>query len=252
MLTGNKLSRPILNISNCIIVVPAYNEEKSLSSVLTGLVQSGFRCVVVDDGSTDGTSHVARQFPVDLLRLPVNFGVGGALRLGFNFAVANNFEAAIQFDADGQHNLQEIETLFREANASGADLVIGSRFRSTSSGQEISFSRRVAMRALATIASRYTSTPITDSTSGFRLVRRPLLNEFAHHLPTHYLGDTFEALVLAGRAKYQVTEVAANMSERAFGSSSASQFAAVSLIARAVLAVLFRLNQPFEPSPTKD
>jgi len=217
-----------------------------------GLVESGLRCVVVDDGSTDGTSDVARQFPVDLLRLPVNFGVGGALRMGFRFAVANNFEAAIQFDADGQHDHLEIKSLFREANASGADLVIGSRFRSTSLGQEISFSRRVAMRAMATIASRYTKTRITDSTSGFRLVREPLLGEFASHLPTHYLGDTFEALVLAGRAKYQVTEVATTMSNRAFGTSSATRIAAVSLIARAVLAVLFGLSQPFESATKRD
>lgn len=244
--------RPTLDFSNCIVVVPAYNEEKSLAAVLSGIRDTGLRCVVVDDGSTDGTSDVARQFSVDLLRLPVNFGVGGALRMGFKFAVANNFAAAIQFDADGQHEHHEIESLFREANASGADLVIGSRFRSKSIGQEISFSRRVAMRALATMASRYTKTRITDSTSGFRLVRRPLLDEFANHLPTHYLGDTFEALVLTGRAKYQVTEVATSMSERAFGSSSASRLAAVSLIARAVLAVLFGLSQPFEPSPSRD
>lgn len=246
------MPRPILDSSNCIVVVPAYNEEKSLGSVLTGLVESGLQCVVVDDGSTDGTSDVARQFPVDLLRLPVNFGVGGALRMGFRFAVANNFEAAIQFDADGQHDHLEIKSLFREANGSGADLVIGSRFRATSLGQEISSSRRVAMRALATIASYYTKTRITDSTSGFRLVRGPLLGEFASHLPSHYLGDTFEALVLAGRAKYQVTEVATTMSNRAFGTSSATRVAAVSLIARAVLAVLFGLSQPFESATKRD
>ena len=248
---GQNLIRPKIDGSNCIVVVPAFNEEKSLGSVLAGLVESGLQCVVIDDGSTDGTSRIARQFPVDLLRLPVNFGVGGALRLGFKFAIANNFEAAIQFDADGQHEHHEIESLFREANASGADLVIGSRFRSTTIGQEISFSRRVAMSALASMATRYTNTRITDSTSGFRLVRRPLLEEFASHLPTHYLGDTFEALVLTGRAKYQVTEVATRMSKRAFGSSSASRFAAVSLIARAVLAVLFRLSQPFESSSNR-
>lgn len=248
---GTNLVRPKIDSSNCIVVVPAFNEEKSLGLVLTGLVASGLRCIVIDDGSTDGTSNVARQFPVDLLRLPMNFGVGGALRLGFNFAVTNNFEAAIQFDADGQHEHYEIESLFREANASGADLVIGSRFRSTPWGQDISSSRRVAMRVLATIASFYTKTRITDSTSGFRLVRRPLLEEFANKLPTHYLGDTFEALVLAGRAKYQVNEVATRMSQRAFGTSSATRFAAVSLIARAVLAVLFRLSRPFESNSNR-
>jgi len=165
--------------------VPAYNEEKSLSEVLSGIVESGFQCVVVDDGSTDGTSKVARQFPVELLRLPVNLGVGGALRLGFKFAVVNGFDAAIQFDADGQHEHIEINQLLCKANACGADLVVGSRFRSSEIKHEISVSRRIAMRVLAVIATWYTDTSITDSTSGFRLVRRPLLDEFANHLPTH-------------------------------------------------------------------
>lgn len=245
MRTGQNVIRPKIDKSNCIVVVPAFNEEKSLGSVLTGLVASGLRCVVVDDGSIDGTSNIARQFPVDLLRLPFNFGVGGALRVGFNFAVINKFEAAIQFDADGQHDHYEIDSLLREANASGADLVIGSRFRSTSIGLEISLSRRIAMRVLAAIASRYTGVRITDSTSGFRLVRRPLLTQFASQLPTHYLGDTFEALVLAGKSGYRVTEIPTIMSQRQFGSSSASRIEAVTLIARAVLAVVLGLSRPF-------
>ena len=243
------MTHSLLNKPSCIIVVPAFNEEKSLGSVLTGIVESGYRCVVVDDGSTDGTSDIARQFPVDLLRLPINMGVGGALRLGFNFAVANNFDAAIQFDADGQHKHPEIESLLREANSSGADLVIGSRFRVARSNQETPFTRRVAMKVLARIASWYARTALTDTTSGFRLIRRPLLEQFAKHLPTHYLGDTFEALVLAGRAKYRVSEVATAMSKREFGTSSASRLTAISLIARAVLAVLFKLSTPFTDNP---
>ena len=231
--------------------MPAYNEEKSLSEVLSGIVESGFQCVVVDDGSTDGTSKVARQFPVELLRLPVNLGVGGALRLGFKFAVVNGFDAAIQFDADGQHEHIEINQLLCKANACGADLVVGSRFRSSEIEHEISVSRRIAMRVLAVIATWYTDTSITDSTSGFRLVRRPLLDEFANRLPTHYLGDTFEALVLAGRARYQILEVPTKMSKREFGSSRASPFAAVALMTRAVLAILFRLSHPFTRNPNQ-
>lgn len=246
---GQKLSRRDIGRANCIIVVPAYNEERSLGKVLSGIVNSGFRCVVVDDGSTDRTCDVARQYPVDLLRLPVNLGVGGALRLGFSFAVANGYEAAIQFDADGQHDHSAIEELLREANSGHADLVIGSRFRSPQSTFEVSSWRLAAIKVLAVIATRYAGTSITDSTSGFRLVRRPLLAQFARHLPTHYLGDTFEALVLAARSNYRVTEIPTMMSERQFGSSSASRIEAVTLIVRAVLTVVLGLSRPFAKNP---
>lgn len=228
--------------------MPAYNEEKSIALVLSGLVQNNFRCVVVDDGSTDGTSDVARQFPVELLRLPINLGVGGALRLGFGFAVANDYEAAIQFDADGQHDHRDIELLIHEANLTGAELIIGSRFKAGRESYGISRSRRLAMRILAATASSYSGTEITDSTSGFRLVRRPLLIEFANHLPTHYLGDTFEALVLTGKANYRISEVGVTISPREFGTPSTSRFAAVLLIGRALLTVLFNLSRNFSSS----
>jgi hypothetical protein len=95
---------------------------------------------------------------------------------------------------------------------------------------------------LARIASRATGQTITDSTSGFRLIRRPLLDELAMHLPDYYLGDTFEALVVLGRAGYVVEEIGVAMAPRQSGVSSASNGMAVALIGKALVTVLFGLH----------
>ncbi len=98
------------------------------------------------------------------------------------------------------------------------------------------------MRVLGLVASQACKTRITDSTSGFRLIAKPLLNEFAKSFPSHYLGDTFEANVVAGRAGYKVKEIAVPITERQAGKSSSSSGRSVILILRSMLVVIFGLH----------
>jgi hypothetical protein len=104
------------------------------------------------------------------------------------------------------------------------------------------FVRRFAMWWLARVASRATGRKITDSTSGFRLIRRPLLDELAAHLPDYYLGDTFEALVVLGRAGYAVEEIGVAMAPRQSGASSASTGRAIALIGKSLTTVILGLH----------
>src|SRR5437764_3989316 len=91
--------------SNCLAVVPAYNEEESLGSVLAGLKEHApeLDVVVVDDGSTDNTSRLARAHGVSVLRHPFNLGIGGAVQSGFRYALENGYDYCVQIDGDGQH-----------------------------------------------------------------------------------------------------------------------------------------------------
>ena len=228
--------------SEVLIVVPAYNEDATIAQVVTGIHSEGFSCVVVDDGSEDNTSVVAKQAGAAVLSLPFNVGVGGALRCGFRYAVENGFTAVIQCDADGQHQSHHFQDLIRTANETQADFVLGSRFLSAENTMDPHFIRRFAMWWLARVASRATGRKITDSTSGFRLIRRPLLDEFSLHLPEYYLGDTFEALVVLGRAGYSVEEIGTAMVPRQSGVSSASNGRAIALIGKSLTTVLFGLH----------
>ena len=220
-----------------VVVVPAYNEEATVGVVVTGILASGLPVVVVDDGSVDRTSERARAAGAAVLELPFNLGVGGALRAGFRWAVDNGYSVAVQCDADGQHDPADLQRMIDHATANDLHLLIGTRFGSAD-GFKATWLRRVPMRLLARIASDAARTPMTDASSGFRVIRSPLLNEFAVKYPAYYLGDTFEALVQAGRHGYNVAEIPVRMHERAGGVPSAGTGASLRYLTRALLALL--------------
>jgi glycosyltransferase involved in cell wall biosynthesis len=232
----------VIQTSEVLVVIPAFNESATIAKVVSGVFESGFSCVVVDDGSNDSTAFIAKQAGAAVLSLPFNAGVGGALRCGFRYAVENGYLAVIQCDADGQHHSYHFHDLMTCINTTNADLVLGSRVRSTENTLDPHLVRRFAMWWLARVASRATGRKITDSTSGFRLIRRPLLDELAEHLPEYYLGDTFETLVVVGRAGYSVEEIGTAMSPRQSGVSSASNGRAIVLIGKSLTTVLLRLH----------
>ena len=228
----------LLDKTNTLVIVPAYNEQDSIVSVIEEIKTTGFPVVVIDDGSTDETRNRAITAGARTISLPFNSGVGGALKCGFMFALSNGYLSVIQCDADGQHNALAIEELMYEANQCNSAMVIGSRYKclSESSNYKNTGSRLFASKKLAKIASRHCGCAITDSTSGFRVIRKPLLNEFAERFPRYYLGDTFEALVTAGRSGYAISEIKVEMFQRKTGRSSATSLEAISKIFK-VLAV---------------
>jgi glycosyltransferase involved in cell wall biosynthesis len=217
----------MIDKSSVLVLVPALNEQVSVLKVLEELKRHSFHTLLISDGSTDGTALVGRNFGVRVLELPINLGVGGALRAGFAFASKYGYQAVVQIDADGQHPIDEIENLIRAANEHDAHMVIGSRFLMDEMTMEVSHMRRLAMRVLSRSATSATGTKITDSTSGFRLIREPLLGEFAHQFANNYLGDTYEAVISAGRGGYKVIEIAAGLMPREHGESTASTGSAI-------------------------
>lgn len=229
-----------------LALIPAFNESKSISSVIAEVQSAGFDILVVSDGSTDGTASIARGMGVPVLEYPINLGVGAALRGGFRFACAHGYDAVVQVDADGQHRTSDMESLV-EVASNGYHMVIGSRFLSDDTDMHIGITRRLAMVVLARLASRATGTRITDASSGFRCISQPLLGEFARNFPATYLGDTYEALLSAGRGRYRVCELPTAMNARMAGESSASTMVAMSRSVRAVLVGLLRFHVRVAP-----
>ena len=225
-----------------LVIVPALNEESTIAYVVSGARALGFEVLVVDDGSSDQTSARAHSAGAHVLELSMNLGVGGALQSGFNYAIRNNYEAVIQLDADGQHPVESIPSLIDNANHAAADIVLASRFAHSDNQMTVSKPRKIAMSILQVVASQACRTKITDSSSGFRLIRQPLLGHFAKNFPSHYLGDTFEALVISGRKNYQVSEIPAVFKDRTHGQSSASIKVAILLIFRALVVTTFGLH----------
>ena len=225
-----------------LVLIPALNEQATIREVVLEVMDHGFDVVVINDGSGDKTAEFARAAGATVLNLRVNLGVGGALRCGFRYAVNNGYRSVVQCDADGQHPISHIQKLIDVSNQTSSHLVIGSRFRYEEILMTVPRHRRFAMWLLGVIASRACQTKITDSTSGFRLISEPLLSQFAKNFPSHFLGDTFEANVVAGRAGYKVKEVAAPISDRKAGVSSTGSGRSIIMIARSILVVLFNLH----------
>lgn len=220
-----------------LALVPAFNEEQTVGAVVEGLLHAGLDVCVIDDGSDDTTAEAARTAGAVVLSLPVNLGVGGALRCGFRWAVEHDYDTVVQVDADGQHDPEQVRTLLAELEHTGAEMVIGSRFTDGSGAYAVSGGRRLAMRLLEWRARRATGAEIADTTSGFRAIRRPLLDRFAEDYPVEYLGDTVEALILAGTHGATIREVGVTMAPRQHGEPSAGTLASIWYVLRVLTAI---------------
>ncbi|PJJ61731.1 glycosyltransferase family 2 protein [Compostimonas suwonensis] len=227
-------------LDHTLIVMPAFNEEEALGPVIAEVFAShpGAHCLVVSDGSIDSTVQVARDAGALVLALPFNLGVGGAMRLGFLYALENGYQNVIQLDADGQHDPASIPQLL--AGLDSVDIVIGARFAGEGD-YEVRGPRRWAMRLLASILSRITRAPLTDVTSGFKAMGPRAVRLFARNYPAEYLGDTIEALVLASRGGCTVTQVPVAMRPRAGGVPSHNPFKSAIYLGRAAMALTIAL-----------
>lgn len=230
-------------LDRVLVVMPAFNEEASVGRTVREVVGAlpEVDVLVVDDGSRDRTAQVASEAGALVLRLPFNLGVGGAMRAGFRYAVANGYRVAVQIDADGQHDPAGVPALL--AKLDEADVVLGARF--AGEGEYRSAGPRWwAMRLLAVSLSRLAGTTLTDTTSGFRASGPRALRLFAEHYPAEYLGDTIEALVIAVRSGCIVRQVPTSMRARSGGVPSHNPVKSAVYLGRAMLAMVFAMLRP--------
>ena len=231
--------------SRVLVLIPAYNEAATVGNVIARVLQQGLAVLVVDDGSSDDTAQVSLRAGADCVQLPFNLGVGGALRCGFRWAIRMGYDCVVQCDADGQHSPEEIVRLIEFAEENDLHLTIGSRFLGDSPFKS-SRLRRIPMKLMAMLASRATGVAITDTSSGFRAIRQPLLSEFARKFPVHYLGDTFDVTVEAGRQGYRVGEIPVPMQERAGGVPSSNAVWSLIYLVRSFLVLLIGSKNQYQ------
>jgi glycosyltransferase involved in cell wall biosynthesis len=224
-------------IPRVLVVVPALDEERSVATVVQRAVGMGYDVCVVDDGSVDRTAERAAAAGAQVLRLPVNLGVGGALRCGFRWALRSGYDTVVQVDADGQHDPTQVRELLDALENTSADMVIGSRFVEGSGPYAVHGVRRLAMRLLSERVKRVAGITVLDSSSGFRAIRRPLLDRFAADYPVEYLGDTVEALIEAGCAGAKIVEHPIAMTARVHGGGSAGSMASLWYVLRLLVAI---------------
>jgi len=193
------------------VLIPAFNEEARIVRVIAAVrvALPGAEIVVIDDGSTDHTASVASDTEATVVRLPFNLGYGAALQTGYRYAVEAEWDAAVQLDGDGQHEVTDAPALLQALDESDCDVVLGSRFLSDTP-YPVSSVRRLAMAFFAWIASVATGRRITDPTSGFQTLHARALGFCCSDLYPSDFPDA-DVLIMLTRVGLRVREVPVRM-----------------------------------------
>jgi glycosyltransferase involved in cell wall biosynthesis len=223
-----------------IAIVPALNEERSIGEVIAEIraADPELDVIVIDDGSTDRTSAVAAQTGANVIRLPFNVGIGGAVQTGYLYARDHGFDLAVQVDGDGQHDPREISRLLEPILDGRADMVVGTRF-AEGGGYRGTRLRRIGIHLFARLVSLIVRARVTDTTSGFRAVDRKAISLFAADYPHDY--PEVEATVLIARHRLKMVEVPVQMRVRETGNSSITAFQSVYYMVKVLLALFIGL-----------
>jgi len=224
-------------------IVPAYNEARSIAGVVAELhaAHPELEIVVIDDGSTDETAAVARRAGAEVVQLPFNLGIGGAVQTGIEWARRRGCELAVQVDGDGQHDPCEIEKLLEPILSGSADVTVGTRFAGNGTYRP-SIARRIGIGVFAGLVSLIVRQRVTDTTSGFRAMNERAIELFADEYPYDY--PEVEATVLIFRHRLRLVEVPVTMRQREAGRSSITVFRSLYYMGKVSLALFVGLLRP--------
>lgn len=221
-------------MKDLLIIIPAYNEEKSIERVVKNIITNfpEYDYVIINDGSRDRTAKICKKNGFNYIDLPVNLGLAGAFQTGLKYAYRQGYEYALQYDGDGQHKVEYVEKLLEEIRQ-GNDIVIGSRFVDKKKPATL---RMLGSRVISFSIWLTTGKKIKDPTSGMRMFNRALLKEFAMNLNYGPEPDTISYLLKQG---VKVKEVQVEMDERMEGESYLNFTKSMSYMLRMVISILF-------------
>lgn len=225
-----------MNKKNILVIIPAYNEERSVGTLI-GKIRNflpEIDVLVVNDGSTDLTSKIAKDAGAQVMDLPINLGIGGAMQTGYRYAYEKGYDIAIQVDGDGQHDPEEIPKLLKAFGKREVDMVIGSRFIGDSEFKS-SIMRRIGISILSGVISAIVRQKITDPTSGFRAANRKTIQLFSSDYPQDYPEP--EALILLHQCGLKMMEVPVGMNMRFSGESSITKLRSIYYMVKVLLAI---------------
>ena len=222
-----------------LLIIPAYNEQENILSTVKKIenYSKEIDYIVINDGSTDNTEKILTEKKINHIKLVNNLGIGGAVQTGYKYAYENNYDIAIQFDGDGQHDVNYVPNICETIINGQADMCIGTRYLDkTESKFQSTFMRRLGAKIITIFIRIFTGKKITDPTSGFRAVNKNVIEEFSKNYPTEYPEpESTVSLLVNG---YRVQEAPVSMNERSGGVSSIRFFKTVDYMIKVVLAII--------------
>lgn len=218
-----------------LIIIPAYNEARSLKGVMERLRSTcpQYDYIIVNDGSTDETMELCEKNNYNVLSYPVNGGLSVAMHSGMRYALENGYDAALQFDADGQHLPEYINGMVEVMEETDCDIVIASRFLNEKMPMRM---RTVGGKMISAAIRRIANKKLTDPTSGMRLYKRNILRVFVENERLAPEPDTLAFLIRMGA---DIREMQVKMEERKYGQSYLSPVNATKYMIRILSSILF-------------
>lgn len=222
-----------------LLIIPAYNEEENILNTCRKIEEFNEKIdyVVINDGSKDNTLKILQENNLKHINLINNLGIGGAVQTGYKYAYENNYDIAIQFDGDGQHDVNYVEKICEPLVNGQADMCIGTRYLDkTTSEFQSTFMRRLGSNIISFFIKICCHKKITDPTSGFRAVNKKVIEEFAKEYPKEYPEpESTVSLLVNG---YKIKEIPVSMNERIGGTSSIRLWKTVDYMVKVVLAII--------------
>ena len=222
-----------------LLIIPAYNEEKNILNTVNQIKNKGnsLDYIIINDGSKDNTLNILKDNNLKHINLIENLGIGGAVQTGYKYAYENEYDIAVQFDGDGQHDVNFIEKLCKPIINKKCDICIGSRYLDkTTSEFKSTFMRRLGKNIISVILKICIRKKITDPTSGFRAANKNIIKIFADDYPTDYPEP--ESLVNVAKEGYKISEIPVSMNERKEGKSSINAYKSVNYMIKVSLAII--------------
>lgn len=226
-----------------ILIIPAYNEEDNILKTYQTIVdynkknKTDYDVIVINDGSRDNTKSILEENKIPHISLIENLGIGGAVQTGYKYAYENDYDIAIQFDGDGQHDVNYVKNIIKPIIKDDSNMVIGSRYiDKTTSEFKSTFSRRIGIKLISFFIKLFTGKRVYDTTSGFRACDRNVIELFANNYPLEYPEPVTTTQLL--KKGYKIDEVAVSMNERTAGKSSIGSWKNAYYMVNVILSII--------------
>lgn len=226
-----------------LLIVPSYNEEENVLDNYMRVIdynkknKTNFDIMIVNDGSTDKTEDICIKNNIPHISLIQNLGIGGAVQTGYKYAYENDYDIAVQFDGDGQHDISYVKTIIDPIINGDSDFVIGSRFiKKDKNNFNSTFSRRLGINLISFFIKLTTKKKIYDTTSGFRAVNKEIIKFFATDYPSEYPEPITTTQLL--KQNYRYSEVPVKMNARMGGKSSIGSWKNVYYMVNVIISII--------------
>ncbi len=218
-----------------ILIIPAYNEGKNIARVVQNIIDNypQYDYIIVNDGSTDNTAKMCMRNGFNFLDLPENVGLSGAFQAGMKYAYYNGYDCAVQYDGDGQHDAQYIDSMLKAMEENQYDIVIGSRFVNKKKPKTL---RMLGSNVISAAIKMTTRKTVKDPTSGMRMYNRRMMKR---HARLYELGPEPDTLAYLTRCGANIGEVQVEMLERTAGESYLNFTRSVQYMTRMCMSIVF-------------